>query len=61
MICKKCNSRPVDYDSPDFWCVVCWADWWFLSDLDDHPPEIINELKEERIEFLRENGNFSVN
>jgi hypothetical protein len=29
--CCQCD-RPSEYDSPDYLCRYCWADWWADGD-----------------------------
>lgn len=54
MLCERCNKRPTEYTSPGKWCELCWADWWFLGDMEGYTQEEIEKAKKERAEFLRE-------
>lgn len=54
MPCHKCNSRPIEYDSPDLLCRQCWAEWWVESISDE--PNREEYLKEVLENIQREYG-----
>lgn len=51
MPCQKCNSRPIEYDSPGMWCRYCWAEWWVENysdkDKDDCLKEVLDGIQRE--------------
>ena len=60
-MCEKCGKREAEYDAPGNYCIVCWANWYFLEENENQPAETIELLKKDRIEFLREKGKFNIN